>query len=67
MPALRKHSCSAFQVYGDLDPVYIGWLDFRNNESIKSSGKLLSKKDIQIFTAAGPLNFADHWCADYRG
>lgn len=40
MPALENTLAQPSKVYGDLDPVYIGWLDFRNNESIKSSGKL---------------------------
>ena len=40
MHALENTLAQPSKIYGDLNPVYIGWLDFRNNKGIKSSGKL---------------------------
>jgi len=40
MHTLENTLAQLSKIFGDLDPVYIRWLDFRNNKSIKSSGKL---------------------------
>lgn len=57
MPALENTLAQPSKIYGDIDPVHIGWLDFRNNKSINLQENSLSKKDIQIFTAAWTFKF----------
>lgn len=64
---IRKHSCSAFQ------SLWWSWSSLHRMARFQKQWKYKvfrktpsARKIFKYSQQPGPLNFADHWCADYR-